>query len=514
MKQGWERLGFEFDDEQAQTAFNLVDTDRSGHISKGEFQNWVEDFLLAQFIDSQPVPSVPNLKENNSTIDEVIAQFPFPSILKRKTIEKLTQFLNDENSLDFRMVLDKNERYALHVWTSTVQNFTTFALRAHAYDVTNPAAATSENDIETHSTAKSTATKKTANIGGTVTAPEDNRVLVIEKLDKRTVQSLNQLRPKLQPAQNGVPVAFCASPALIAFYKTSAASNRFAALFEQVADSTGLLSLDGMQKFAKDYHLALSPSQVKFTFFSFDADRDHYLNQQDLELLLRSLVDCSSFDESNSMPFTSQRGSLNQKEESQPLLGANGYQTFDKSVEDEEDEEDEDDDEDHDGELDKMSFAALVRTALTYIVVGTLVVLLFSDPFVDVLVEVGVKLKIDAFYISFLISPLASNASEFVSSLKFAMKKTDISLGMTLSSLFGAATMNNTLALSIFCGLIYFRNLPWENSAECITLLCTITLVGLLSRKQTYPLWKAIALFSLLPISLTMIYVLNNHVKL
>ena len=45
---------------------------------------------------------------------------------------------------------------------------------------------------------------------------------------------------------------------------------------------------------------------------------------------------------------------------------------------------------------------------------GTLLVLVFSDPAVDVLSNIGVRLNVNAFYISFVLAPLASNASELV----------------------------------------------------------------------------------------------------
>ncbi|KAE9059643.1 hypothetical protein PF010_g30536, partial [Phytophthora fragariae] len=45
---------------------------------------------------------------------------------------------------------------------------------------------------------------------------------------------------------------------------------------------------------------------------------------------------------------------------------------------------------------------------------GTALVLLFSDPMVDVLSEVGARTGIPAFYVSFVVAPLASNASELI----------------------------------------------------------------------------------------------------
>merc|ERR550514_2498892 len=59
---------------------------------------------------------------------------------------------------------------------------------------------------------------------------------------------------------------------------------------------------------------------------------------------------------------------------------------------------------------------------------GTLMVLIFSDPMVDVLSEIGVRTGVPAFYISFVLAPLASNASELVAAMYYAGKKTQTSI--------------------------------------------------------------------------------------
>lgn len=46
--------------------------------------------------------------------------------------------------------------------------------------------------------------------------------------------------------------------------------------------------------------------------------------------------------------------------------------------------------------------------------IGTVLVLLFSDPMVDVLSEIGSVVHVPAFYVSFLLAPLASNACELI----------------------------------------------------------------------------------------------------
>merc|ERR1719261_2023015 len=65
--------------------------------------------------------------------------------------------------------------------------------------------------------------------------------------------------------------------------------------------------------------------------------------------------------------------------------------------------------------------AAIKKRACTKLFLGSVLVLLFSDPMCDLLGTMGDKLASEmgipnpSFYISFLIAPLASNASELVS---------------------------------------------------------------------------------------------------
>ncbi|EER02433.1 conserved hypothetical protein, partial [Perkinsus marinus ATCC 50983] len=81
---------------------------------------------------------------------------------------------------------------------------------------------------------------------------------------------------------------------------------------------------------------------------------------------------------------------------------------------------------------------------------GTLLILIFSDPAVDVLNEIGIRSGINPFYISFILAPLASNASELVAAYSYAQKKTSKHITISISTLQGAASMNNTFCLGIF----------------------------------------------------------------
>merc|ERR1719213_887494 len=91
---------------------------------------------------------------------------------------------------------------------------------------------------------------------------------------------------------------------------------------------------------------------------------------------------------------------------------------------------------------------------------GSLLVLIFSDPMVDVLSRIGDMSGIPAFYIAFVLAPVASNASELISTYKYATKKTASSITISFSTVIGAACMNNTYCLGIFFGLHEQHLLP------------------------------------------------------
>jgi Ca2+/Na+ antiporter len=178
--------------------------------------------------------------------------------------------------------------------------------------------------------------------------------------------------------------------------------------------------------------------------------------------------------------------------------------------EDEEDEEEEEEEEEEGGGL--TPFQIKVRSFIT-LAVGVALVTLFSDPMVDVLTVVGARLNVSPFYISFIITPVVSNASELISSIQASAKKTRKSIDMTYSQLLGAATMNNTFCLAIFLILVYVKGLAWQFSAEVLAILAVeVAIVGLTltSRKDVLPLWKAAVVLSLYPASLLFVYILEN----
>ncbi|CAH9115647.1 unnamed protein product [Cuscuta europaea] len=148
--------------------------------------------------------------------------------------------------------------------------------------------------------------------------------------------------------------------------------------------------------------------------------------------------------------------------------------------------------------------------AVLFLLLGTAIAASFADPLVDAVDNFSSATNIPTFFISFIALPLATNSSEAVSAIIFASRKKLKSASLTFSELYGAATMNNVLCLSVFLALVYARGLTWDFSSEVLVILIVCIVMGIFgSTRSTFPLWTSFIAFSLYPLSIALVYVLD-----
>lgn len=147
---------------------------------------------------------------------------------------------------------------------------------------------------------------------------------------------------------------------------------------------------------------------------------------------------------------------------------------------------------------------AIKLRAFKMLALGTVLVVYFSDPMVEVMQEIAVRASISPFYVSFVLAPLASNSSEVLASVFYAKKKTSKTMTVALSTLEGAACMNNTFCLSIFMALIYFRGLAWQYTAETASIVIVQFVMAyfVTQGKPVMTTKKALIVLSIFPLSL------------
>jgi len=142
---------------------------------------------------------------------------------------------------------------------------------------------------------------------------------------------------------------------------------------------------------------------------------------------------------------------------------------------------------------------------------GTMLVLLFTDPCVDIFTEMGLRVGLNPFFISFIFAPIASNASELVATYAYAKKKTRKSISVSLSLLFGAGNMNNTYCLGVFLMIIMVRQLPWVFTAETTAIIVVELIAAILAFRTTQGWWETACMGMLYPLSLVIVAGLESY---
>eukprot|EP01060_Flectonema_neradi_P039985 TRINITY_DN898_c2_g1_i1.p1 TRINITY_DN898_c2_g1~~TRINITY_DN898_c2_g1_i1.p1 ORF type:complete len:601 (+),score=130.61 TRINITY_DN898_c2_g1_i1:88-1890(+) len=149
------------------------------------------------------------------------------------------------------------------------------------------------------------------------------------------------------------------------------------------------------------------------------------------------------------------------------------------------------------------------KRAIIQMFTGTAIVMFFSDPMCDIFSEIGTQTTIDEFYVSFVLAPLASNASELLAAYNYALKKTRKTMTISISSLLGAACMNNTFCLAIFLFKIAASDQLWVYTAETLSIVMVEWMVygfALLPNHKTY---YGVLVLMLFPVSIVAVAVME-----
>lgn len=69
--------------------------------------------------------------------------------------------------------------------------------------------------------------------------------------------------------------------------------------------------------------------------------------------------------------------------------------------------------------------------------------------------------------------------------------------------------MNNTFCLSIFMGLIFFRQLAWQYTAETAAIIIVEVVVASLVQKENMTLLRGLLVMALFPLSIALVATLE-----
>jgi len=276
------------------------------------------------------------------------------------------------------------------------------------------------------------------------------------------------------------------------------------------ANGDNQIDFEEFRMIFKDVHENLSRDAQAQMFDAADTDRSGYISFEEFVACFMSfaLDPCNDLKEHGEK----RRYKANPKKYWDGEAGSN-----EGGEEEEEDEGEEEEDMPEDlADLEpEEQQKRIKRRAFIKMGMGLGLVLIFSDPTVDLLSEMGKRLDINPFYISFVLAPLASNASELVAAFNYAAKRTQKSMTTSLSTLEGAAVMNNTFCLGIFLALVYVKNLAWEFTAETLSIVIIQIFIGLLVIfRNVHSLLDGFLILSFYPLALVMVWFMENKLDL
>jgi len=143
---------------------------------------------------------------------------------------------------------------------------------------------------------------------------------------------------------------------------------------------------------------------------------------------------------------------------------------------------------------------------------GALMVVIFTEPIVDVLQEIGMQLGVAPFYVSFIAAPFACNAPDFVAAYAYSIKKNSRSSSVAFMALVGSVCMCNTMGLGIFYWSLYSKTQPYTFQAESLAVLFVQVVVGFLACNERQTMGHAVVVTLLYPTCLAIVWVLENKV--
>ena len=154
----------------------------------------------------------------------------------------------------------------------------------------------------------------------------------------------------------------------------------------------------------------------------------------------------------------------------------------------------------------QKSSRSIMQKGFGLIFLGTMVIMAFADPLVSTIGRFGKNINVSPFFISMIAVPIASNASEFISSVLFARRKRKKELSLIFSMLYGGVVMNNALCLGVFLLLLFAKGLVWSFGSETLSLLIIAVSIGLYgSVNRTYSSYMAIVIGCLFPLSVLLV---------
>jgi len=113
------------------------------------------------------------------------------------------------------------------------------------------------------------------------------------------------------------------------------------------------------------------------------------------------------------------------------------------------------------GEIEETEEEPNVTRGIGYLLVGGTMILVFSSPFINAVVEIASIWKVNPILLAFFLAPIASEAPEILESVSLSRKGNAQSINIAYSNLVGGTVTKTTLLVGIFCFFGITKGFAW-----------------------------------------------------
>jgi len=166
-------------------------------------------------------------------------------------------------------------------------------------------------------------------------------------------------------------------------------------------------------------------------------------------------------------------------------------------------------------EIEEEEEEVSIVKGIVYLVIGGTLIVVFSSPFINSVVEAASVMKVNPILLAFFLAPVASEAPEILESISLSRKGNSQSINIAYSNLVGGTITKTTLLVGIFCFFGVKRGFVWETPQYPLSLamliVCAGCAAGIGALFATQTRWHGMCLFVLFAITGAIQYLTNTH---
>jgi len=171
-------------------------------------------------------------------------------------------------------------------------------------------------------------------------------------------------------------------------------------------------------------------------------------------------------------------------------------------------------DEEQAEDIEEIEAEAPTYKGIIFLIVGGLLIVIFSSPFIYAVVDIAALLKVNPILLAFFLAPIASEAPEILESISLSRKGNAQSINIAYSNLIGGTITKTTLLCGIFCFFGVYKGFVWEPSYSLSLTLLSInaaTAAGIGALVQQQSKWHGFMLLVLFVITGIIQYTTNSQ---